>query len=55
MDGLFTNVGAVDEAKEVEQRHGWDDEEVDFQPQLAFGNGVVGNEGFAISATDDTY
>lgn len=31
--GWLTNIGAVDEAEQVEKRDGWNDIEIDLQPQ----------------------
>lgn len=47
----LTNVGAVNEAEEIEKSHGWDDEEVNLEPQLALSYGIICDEGLAISST----
>lgn len=47
----LTNVGAVNEAEEIEKSHGWDDEEVNLEPQLALSYGIICDDSLAISLT----
>jgi hypothetical protein len=44
-----TNVGSINEAKEVEQRDGGDDHQVDLPPQLGLGGRIEGHERPSIS------
>ncbi len=44
----LTNVGSVDEAEKVEDGHGWDDAQVNLQPQFRFGLLVKDHQGLAM-------
>lgn len=46
----ITDVCAVDEAEEVEQRHGGDDVQVNLPPQTRLSLGVELNQGMSITA-----
>lgn len=50
MDAL-TNVGAIDEAEEVEQRYGRDDVEVDLEPQPALRLAIKLDDGSSMSGS----
>jgi hypothetical protein len=48
---ILTDIGSIDEAEQVKQRHGWDDIEIDLPAELGFGLGVEGDEGVPIPSS----
>lgn len=47
--GRLTNIRAIDETEEIQQRHDWYDVEIYLPSQLCFGLRVELNEGLTIS------
>jgi len=50
MEWFLTEVGTVDEAEEIQERHSRDNGKVALQPQLTLGGGISLDERLAISA-----
>lgn len=50
LEGKLTDIGTVDKAEQIKQRHGRHDHQVNLHPHFGFGSGVQVDEGMSISA-----